>query len=509
MQHRQERFLSVIGPNVDAATVTDVDLAEPLSEVTGELRTPLTRIPADTRFTKPDELTWWDWTVFLLHTAAEIEHALMVQYLYAAYSLGEDNFQGPNVPKDPQRLVRSWRSTIVDIARQEMGHLITVQNLLRFIGAALNFEREDFPFRSLYPFNFQLEPLTKDSLAKYVAAEMPENPDQPDELMREIVERATGSAGGLNVNRVGPLYAKLTTIFEDPNKLSDNDLFPDTTNSFQAKGEDWGRDDFGIIVRRFPPILPADPVVAKREGRAAAVKALKEIDEQGEGLGQPSDDTKSHFGRFIQIYKGKPPMPPMPAIPSYPETDDWIPFRPVPINPNTLILPSSDAHLERVRITHPVSRLWAQLSNVRYRMLLLSVAHALHLEAPMEMNGSPTVRDNLRDWAFLEMRGKPSTGGRKAGLQGVSKRLVQLPLKAEGSSQEQAAALPFELPYTLALPDRDPDRWRLHLALITSTRSLIEKIKSDPGSNPVLDNPILGELQEIDLQKQRVIEAQL
>jgi len=75
MRHRQERFLSVIGPTVDAATVTDVDLAELPSEVTGELRTPLTRIPADT---KPEELTWWDWTVFLLHTAAEIEHALMV-----------------------------------------------------------------------------------------------------------------------------------------------------------------------------------------------------------------------------------------------------------------------------------------------------------------------------------------------------------------------------------------------------------------------------------------------
>ena len=179
---------------------------------------------------------------------------------------------------------------------------------------------------------------------------------------------------------------------------------------------------------------------------------------------------------------------------------DWIPFRPVPTNPNTLISPSSDAPLERGRITHPVSRLWAQLSNVRYRMLLLSVAHALHLEGPMEMNGSPTVRDHLRDWAFLEMRGKPLT--RKAGLQGVSKRLVQLPLKAEGSSQEQAAALPFELPYTLALPDRDPDRWRLHLALITSARSLIEQIESASGSDDALE-----ELKAIYLERRHLIEA--
>src|SRR5215203_878885 len=105
MRHRQERFLSLIGSNRDFASVTDVDLAELPGEATGGLRTPLTRMPADIGFTKPDELTWWDWTVFLLHTAAEIEHALMVQYLYAAYSLGETPFRGPNVPPNPQTLV--------------------------------------------------------------------------------------------------------------------------------------------------------------------------------------------------------------------------------------------------------------------------------------------------------------------------------------------------------------------------------------------------------------------
>jgi len=467
----------VIGPTVDAATVTDVDLAELPSEVTGELRTPLTRIPADT---KPEELTWWDWTVFLLHTAAEIEHALMVQYLYAAYSLGERNFQGPHVPSGAQGFVRTWRSKIVGIAMEEMGHLITVQNLLRLIGAALNFEREDFPFRTLYPFHFQLEPLTKDSLAKYVAAEMPANPDESDELMREIRERATGSAGGLNVNRVGPLYAELGAIFREPKKLSDNDLFPDTAESFQAKEEEWHGGD-PIIIR---PLRSRDD----------AVKALDEIGEQGEGLGQPNDDTTSHFGRFIQIYKGKPPMP---GIPPYPDTNDWIPFRPVPTNPNTLIpAPSSDDHLEDGRITHRVSRLWAQLSNVRYRMLLLSIAHALCLEGEPFSVPWRTMRGNLRDWAFLEMHGQL-----RAGLKGISKKLVQLPLKAEGSSQERAAALPFELPYTLVLPDREPDRWRLHLALITSARGLIEKIEEASGSDD-----LLVELKEIDLQKQRVID---
>jgi hypothetical protein len=492
MRHRQERFLSLIESNGASASVTEVDLTELPGEITGERRTPLTSIPADIGFTKPDELTWWDWTVFLLHTAAEVEHALMVQYLYAAFSLGEPPFQGPNVPPNAQTLVNGWRRTILDIAKEEMGHLITVQNLLRFIGGSLNFEREDFPFRSLYPFRFQLEPLTKTSLAKYVAAEMPANPALSEEELEEIIQRATGSAGGLNVNRVGPLYAELVNIFADSTKLSDDDLFPDTADNFQAHADDWHA--FGrIIVRRFPP-APPDP--ADPRGRDAAVKALRAIDEQGEGLGQPTDAPTSHFGRFIAIYR------------QYPETDeqmghvDWIPFRPVPTNPNTLISPSSVAHLEDGRITAPVSRHWAQLSNIRYRMLLLDIAHALHLEGPMEeMDGfTPTMRGNLREWAFIEMRGEGFDGG----LKGISEKLVRLPLKAEGSSQEQAAALPFELPYTLALPDRDRDRWRLHLALIEGASSLIAQIESVPVSDALLD-----ELQRIDAERQRLIEEHL
>lgn len=61
---------------------------------------------AEVTINKPAELTWWDWTVFLLQTAAEIEHALLVQYLYAAYSLADDGFAGPAAPPDAGALTR-------------------------------------------------------------------------------------------------------------------------------------------------------------------------------------------------------------------------------------------------------------------------------------------------------------------------------------------------------------------------------------------------------------------
>jgi len=74
------------------------------------------------------ELTGTQYMTLLLHVAAEIEHALMAEYLYAAYTLG-----GPHVPEKHSDLLERWQETILGIAKEEMGHLITVQNVLRCI----------------------------------------------------------------------------------------------------------------------------------------------------------------------------------------------------------------------------------------------------------------------------------------------------------------------------------------------------------------------------------------
>src|SRR6516164_3804545 len=65
-----------------------------------------------------------DEAVFLLHTAAEIEHALLVQYLYAAYSLKsaeEIDDDDSQRKKQRQDNVLTWRNTLVSIAKEEMG----------------------------------------------------------------------------------------------------------------------------------------------------------------------------------------------------------------------------------------------------------------------------------------------------------------------------------------------------------------------------------------------------
>jgi ferritin-like protein len=339
-----------------------------------------------------------------------------------------------------------------------MAHLLTVQNLLRFIGGPLNFDREDFPFLAfLYPFRLKLEPLTKTSLAKYVAAEMPAEPAQPPELIQEIVQRATEAAGGQPVNRVGALYATLTNVFDT--KLTDSDLRSDTVQS-QADPHDWhAGPDSPLIVR----------VV---RSRPEAVEALQAIGAQGEGWASPLAGAPqlSHFDRFLGIYTAFPE----PATRGGPAT--WAPARPVPTNPNTLHLPSEDAAVERGRITHPATRLWANLFNVRYRMLLTDLAHALHLSG--EDQGALTNRGHLRDWAFTEMN---------FGIRAIAKKLTTLPLKETPDPADPAqAGPPFEMPYTLALPDDERDRWRLHLALLETSGELIKEIEAS-GPDSVLN----------------------
>ena len=45
---------------------------------------------------------------------------------------------------------KKWRKILLAIAREEMGHLLTVQNILTLLGGPFNLDRGDYPgtFRS-------------------------------------------------------------------------------------------------------------------------------------------------------------------------------------------------------------------------------------------------------------------------------------------------------------------------------------------------------------------------
>ena len=151
---------------------------------------------------------------YLLHVAAEVEHALLVQYLYAAFSLKSyDEFSN----SQQRSTVDKWSGELRSIAKQEMGHLMAAQNMLLALGLPPYLEREEFPsIKDLYPFKFQLEPLSQRSLAKYVTAEAPRDATGID----KIVDLATDTEHQ-KVNHVGTIYGLLGVVLSTKQEIKE------------------------------------------------------------------------------------------------------------------------------------------------------------------------------------------------------------------------------------------------------------------------------------------------
>ncbi len=97
------------------------------------------------------EHLWW-----LLAEAAQLEHMIMCQYLYAEFSLKDG--AGEGLTGEQAEAVNRWRRTLHGIAVEEMLHLALVANLMTAIGAAPMFGRPNFPQRSGYfPSGLQLD----------------------------------------------------------------------------------------------------------------------------------------------------------------------------------------------------------------------------------------------------------------------------------------------------------------------------------------------------------------
>ena len=82
--------------------------------------------------------------IYMLCEAAELEHGIMCQYLFAAFSLKQDDGEGlteAELAAGPA--LAEGRSP--SVAAQEMLHLALVQNLLSAIGAAPHLSRPNFP----------------------------------------------------------------------------------------------------------------------------------------------------------------------------------------------------------------------------------------------------------------------------------------------------------------------------------------------------------------------------
>ena len=399
-----------------------------------------------------DELSPRDRVGFLLHVDAEIEHCLMVQYLYAAYSLG-----GPQVPAHHRDTVRGWQETILGIAKEEMGHLVTIQNALRLIGAPLNFGREDFPWDvPFYPFRFTLEPLTVKSVAKYVYAESPiawkgKVADEVAHLVKQEVP---------SPHRVAELFhALLPLIGSLPDSVFDAGTLPR-----QADFAEWGRGyhagQRGNTTAHHARNTP-DVLVVPLASRDDAVAALKAVAEQGEAPGPDADNERSHFSRFLKIYEGM----------KLAAQEGWAPARPVAVNPYVSLDPGvqqpgdADAAGDAAMIVDREAVLWARLHNVRYRMLLTFLHHSFLIEGGADATAAFSPRGAVINATFGEMYN----------LRALSDLLMQLPLDTANPAAGNAGP-PFQMPYTLDLPEGETNRWQQYLDMLDAAASLVRDL---------------------------------
>jgi Ferritin-like len=389
--------------------------------------------------------------------------------LYAAYSLDETFDQG--VDSERPRIVNRWKRDIRLVARQEMAHFVTVQNLLISLGAEVYLNREnnfsDHP--DAYPFSVRFEKFDVNSLARYVATEAPATEEITDPTTRAELEgvlRLADQNSKTKINRVGVLYAALYWLFlktdaaDGPWRmpesvstcmqesgmagvhLKDNDFVPvDEYREFAANREEWE------VYEDSSHVDDADP-------RTSALNAIHWIMLQGEGpSGSDCDGEESHFCRFLEIYKD------FLRFPDLSKAAMAVPLNPVVLNSHR----TEPVDPESEPITHPESSLWGKLFNTRYQMLLLDVLLALSTSLDRKC-GDPELRSTLSGWASrYEMEF----------LKRIGQLLPTLP-RHEGTTHPRAGA-PFE---TVQFPADNTKRWDQQRVLIEGSLELVLRLKS-------------------------------
>ncbi|MGN6176059.1 MAG: ferritin-like domain-containing protein [Streptosporangiaceae bacterium] len=227
---------------------------------------------------------------YLLCQGAELEHGLMCQYLYAAFSI--KSTAGPGLRGDQLKAVERWRRVILTIAGEEMLHWAVVQNLLTAVGSAPYVSRPHLPHQAGgYPPGVQLRllPFGEAALQHFVFLERPEGAEDADAVGFESAGPPLPPMGpgevvprGQDWATQGHLYRAVERgLAHLAGKLGEDRLF--IGPAFDQAGEA----AFG-----WPDLRPIT-------GLAGANRALERIVEQGEGA--TGDWATAHYGRFLQV----------------------------------------------------------------------------------------------------------------------------------------------------------------------------------------------------------------
>jgi len=230
--------------------------------------------------------------IYTLGKAAELEHLIMLQYLFAAFSLKQTVDEG--LTPETLAAVQRWRKTLLEISEQEMLHLALAQNLLTAIGAAPRLARPNFPMPAYaYPAGVRIElvPFGEAALRHFAFLERPDGMDVEDAEGFEAIAQAVALPHDEHdeivphlqeFDTIGQLYrsieAGLTHLDE---RLGPERLFVGPPNA-QATEEHF----------RWPELIAVTDLASARQ-------AIDTIVEQGEGARGEWRD--AHFGRLLGV----------------------------------------------------------------------------------------------------------------------------------------------------------------------------------------------------------------
>ena len=251
-------------------------------------------LPADTAVAAPENepeiiVGSSEQLLHLLAEAAEIEHTLMCSYLYAAFSLkrrGE-----PDVTEAQGEALERWRKLIIDVAVEEMGHLVIVANLTVAIGGRPHFGRPAFPVAPGYfpsGVAVRLTGFTAETLEHFIFLERPQGieADDSDAFAQDDYSREQARPGLMpsaqDYATIGHLYEAIrVNLIALEGRIGSADLFLGSADS--------------QLGHEAIDLEGVDPIVDLAGARAA----IDIVVEQGEG--SPSDREESHYRSFLKI----------------------------------------------------------------------------------------------------------------------------------------------------------------------------------------------------------------
>lgn len=295
-----------------------------------------------------------------LYEAAELEHNLMCTYLYAAFSLKDG--EGEGLTADEARAVAGWRRTILDVAIDEMGHLVAVWNITSALGGAPRFGRTNFPLDPGYlPAGVvvKLAPFSAAVLQHFIHLERPHGSTEPD---------GPGFAPEHDYSRGAP-GARLTPMGVDYETVGD---------FYAAIGSDLRRlvEQIGEAAAFCgDPALQLSPSEIDLQGAApvlclkTALAAFDAIVAQGEGAPTHTDD--SHFQKFLAIRTE------LDALRQ--RNPDFAPAHPAAHNP---VLRRPPRPQDRVWIQDPAAVATVDAANAAYGLMLRLLAYAYAIPGP-------------------------------------------------------------------------------------------------------------------------------